>query len=83
MSPVQLWHVEQSAREQQYSAEWFSVRRYHITALHFSEILHHHRDTAPDRLVLSILMPRKFSSLATTWGIENESRAIQTYIEHK
>ena len=82
MSPVQLWPVEQSVREQQYSAEWFSVRRYHITALHFSEIVHHHRDAAPDQLVLGILMPRKFS-LATTWGIENESRAIQTYIEHE
>ena len=76
MSPAQLRHVEQSTREQRYSAEWFSVRRYRITASHFGEILHHRRDTPPDRLVLSILMPRKFSSPATTWGIENESKAI-------
>ena len=72
MSPAQLWHVEQSTREQQYSAEWFSVRRYRITASYFGEVLHRRRDTPPDRLVLSILMPRKFSSPATTWGIENE-----------
>ena len=83
MSPAQLRHVEQSTREQRYSAEWFSVRRYRITASHFGEILHRRRDTPPDRLVLSILMPRKFSSPATTWGIENESKAIQAYVEHK
>ena len=81
-APAQLRHVEQSTREQQYSAEWFAIRRYRITASHFGEILHRRRDTPPDRLVLSILMPRKFSSPATTWGIENESRAIQAYIEH-
>ena len=46
-------------------------------------VLHRRRDTPPDRLVLSILMPRKFSSPATTWGIENESKAIQAYVEHK
>ena len=72
MTSAQLRHVEQSTREQRHSAEWFSVRRYPITASHFGEILHHHRSTPPDRLVLSILMPRKFSSPATTWGIENE-----------
>ena len=83
MTPAQLRHVEQCTREQRYSTEWFSVRRYRITASHFGEILHRRRDTPPDRLVLSILMPRKFSSPATTWGIENESRAIQAYIEHK
>ena len=83
MTPAQLRHVEQCTREQRYSSEWFSVRRYRITASHFGEILHRRRDTPPDRLVLSILMPRKFSSPATTWGIENESRAIQAYIEHK
>ena len=83
MSPTQLQHVEQSTREQRYSSEWFSVHRYSITASHFGEILHCRKDTPPDRLVLSILMPRKFSSPATTWGIENESRVIQAYIEHK
>ena len=83
MTPAQLRHVEQSTREQRYSAEWFSVRRYRITASRFGEILHRRGDTPPDRLVLSILMPRKFSSPANTWGIENESRAIQAYIDHK
>ena len=83
MTSAQLRHVGQSTREQRYSAEWFSVRRYRITASHFGEILHRRRDTPPDRLVLSILMPRKLSSPATTWGIENESRAIQAYIDHK
>ena len=83
MSPAQLWHVERSTREQQYSAECFSARGYRIIVSHFGEILHHHRDTPPDRLVLSIFMPRKFSSPAITSGIENKSKAIQAYMEHK
>ena len=41
-------HVKQCTREQWYSTEWFLVCRYRITASHFGEILHHHRDTPPD-----------------------------------
>ena len=83
LSPSQLRHVELSTREQRNSYEWYSMRRYRITASRFGEILHRRLDTPPDRLVLSILQPRKFSSLATTWGIENEPKAIQAYVEHK
>ena len=32
MTPAQLQHVEQSTLEQRYCAEWFSARRYRITA---------------------------------------------------
>jgi len=59
------------------------MRGYRITASCFGEILHHRLDTPPDRLVLSILLPRKFSSLATAWGIENEPNKIQACIEFK
>ena len=83
MSPSQLRNIEQSTREQRESSLWFSARRYRITASHFGEILHRRRDTPPDRLVLSILKPRKFSTPATTWGTEHEAMAIQAYIHHQ
>ena len=83
MSPSQLRHIELSTGTQRNSPEWYSIRKYRITASRFGEILHRHLDTPPDRLVLSILQLRKFSSLATTWGIENETKAIQAYMDHK
>ena len=83
MSPSQIRNIEQSTREQRESSLWFAARRYRITASHFGEILHRRMDTPPDRLVLSILKPRRFSSPATTWGIENEAVAIQKYIDHQ
>ena len=83
MSSSELRNIEQSTREQRESTLWFSVRRYRITASHFGEILHRRKDKPPDRLVLSILKSRKFSSTATTWGIEHEAMAIQAYINHK
>ena len=81
--PLQLWDIEQSTRDQRESTLWFLVRRYRITASRFGEILHRRKDTPPDRLVLSILNPRTFSSPATTWGIEHEAMAIQAYLDHK
>lgn len=83
MSPSQLRNIEQSTRDQRESSLWFSARRYRITASHFGEILHRRMDTPPDRLVLSILKPRKFSSPAITWGIDNEPMAIQKYVDHQ
>ena len=80
MSSSQIWDIEQSTRDQRESTLWFSVRRYRITASRFGEILHRRKDTPPDRLVLSILNPRTFSSPATTWGIEHEAMAIQAYV---
>ena len=39
--------------------------------------------TLPDRLVMSILQPRSFSSAATNWGVYNEPLAIQAYVAYK
>ena len=83
MSPSQLRNIEQSAREQRESSLWFTAHSYRITAYHFGEILHRRKDTPPDRLVLSILKPRKFSTPATTWGTEHEAMAIQACIDHQ
>lgn len=62
---------------------WFSVRRYRITASHFGEIMHRKSSTAPDKLVLRLLQPKQFSSVATEWGIRNEAVAIEQYQKHQ
>ena len=83
MTAEQLREIEQKTREQRNSHFWFSVRRYRLTASHFGEILRRKADTPPDKLVLRILNPQSFSSDAIEWGIRNESKAIQSYIEYK
>ena len=40
-------------------------------------------DTPPDRLVLSIIQPKNFSSTATQYGIDNESNAIREYVAYQ
>lgn len=65
------------------SLVWFAVRHYRITASRFGEIMRRRASTAPDSLVLQILQPRQFSSVATDWGICNEAAAIDKYRTHK
>ena len=81
MPAEKLREIEQNTREQRNSPLWLKVRRYRITASRFGEILHRRADTPPDRLVLSILQPRSFSSAATDWGVQKEPLAIQEYIK--
>lgn len=85
MPTEKLREIEQNTREQRDSPLWQEVRRYRITASRFGEIVHRRDDTPPDRLVLSILEPRSFSTPATQWGIQKESLAIQEYqkFQHK
>ena len=40
-------------------------------------------DTPPDSLVLRILQPKKFTSNATKYGIDNETSAIQAYTDYQ
>ena len=76
-------HIEQNTREQRNSALWHSVRRYRITSSFFGSIYSRKDTTPPDRLVLSIIQPPKFSTRATMYGIENEPVAVNKYIEHQ
>ena len=46
-----LREIEQNTREQRQSLVWFSVRRYHITASCFGEILRRKPETPPDALM--------------------------------
>ena len=75
--------IERNTREQNQSSLWFSMRRYRITASLFGSVLSRKPDTPPDNLVLRILHPRKFSSIATKHGIDNETSAIKAYIDHQ
>ena len=61
-----------------------TVRRYRITSSHFGEVLHHLRDTPPDRLYgVKHFDAQEILITSHHLGIENESKAIQAYIEHK
>lgn len=83
MSAEKYREIEQKTREQRDSPLWYSVRQYRITASHFGEILRRKCDTLPDKLVMRILKPRSFSSIAIDWGVKNESRAILSYISYQ
>ena len=74
--------IERNTREQSSSSEWFSVRRYRLTASHFGEIFHQRPDTSPDALVKRLLNPSKITSPAIEWGLKHEPVAIQEYINH-
>ena len=78
-----LREIEHNTRDQHLSDVWLFVRRYRLTASRFGEILHRRPSTPPDRLVLSILQPKSFSSAATSWGIHNESSAIEAYVKYQ
>ena len=59
---------------------WFSVRSYRITASFFGQIYHLIPDTSPNSLVLR---KKTFTSQATNWGIQNESKALDKYQQYK
>ena len=71
--------IERSTVLQKDSPSWFRVTKYRITASVFGDIMHRRADTPPDKLVLRILEQRWFQSIATQWGLDNESYAVQEY----
>ena len=62
---------------------WFQARRYCITSSLFGQVLRRKEQTPPDSLVLQFLQPKQFSTPATHWGVSNESRAQEEYIQHQ
>jgi len=79
MSEEACMAIERDTREQRLSSQWFSVRRYRLTASHFGDIFRRRRETKPDALVLKILHPKQISSAAIDWGVQQESTAIEAY----
>ena len=83
ISEAKAREIEQGTRDQRLSLLWFSVRRYRITTSNFGRVLSLKRETPPDNLVMHILQPRHFTTLATQYGIDNEQLALEKYISHQ
>ena len=79
VSPEKAREIECNTRQQRFSQLWFDVRRYRITASIFGPVLSRRVDTPPDNLVLRIIQPKKCSTPATRYGIENEQVALENY----
>jgi len=85
--------IEQTTREQRHSPEWYSVRRYRLTASLFGEIYHRIANQTLNQMhsscdflslaSLRLLKPRQFTTPAVEWGVKNEALAIQAYIQHQ
>ena len=75
--------IERSTCEQRYSLEWYSARRYRLTASHFEEIYHRRSNTPPGPLVLRLLSNSQIISPALRWGVEHEAKAIEAYIDYQ
>lgn len=82
VTPEKIREVERNTRDQALSLEWFSVRRFRLTASMFGRILHMRSSTPPDALVMTLLYPKQISSPAIEWGKKNESTALNEYTKH-
>lgn len=80
VSPEKAREIEHNTRQQSSSQLWFDVHRFRITASLFGQVLSRWVDTPPDNLVLRIIQPKKFSTPATRYGIENERAALEKYV---
>ena len=49
----------------------------------FGRVVSLKRETPPDSLVMHILQPKHFSTLATQYGIDNEQLALEKYVSHQ
>ena len=83
ISEAKAREIEQGTQDQRLSLLWFSARRYRITASNFGRVLSLKRETPPDSLVMHILQPKRFSTLATQYGIDNEQLTLEKYISHQ
>ena len=83
VSEDQARRIEQNTRKQRQSSLWYSVRRYRITSSIFGSILSRRDSTPPDSLVLRIIQPRSFSTVATKYGLEKEAVAVKEYVSHQ
>ena len=72
--------IERETHEQRLCAAWFTIRRYRLTASRFGDVISRKPSTPPDKLVLNILQPTNFTSVAMKYGIDNEKCAIEAYI---
>ena len=64
--------IERETCEQRLRAARFAVRRYRLTASRFGNVISRKPTTPPDKLVLNIIQPTNFTSVAIKYSIENE-----------
>ena len=60
-----------------------TVKINRITSSLFGQVLQRKEQTPPDSLVLQILQQKQFTTPATQWGVSNESRAWEEYIQRQ
>ena len=65
------------------SSVWFAIPRYCLTASMFGDVISRRPETPPDKLVLRILKPTDFTTLAMQYGIDNEKVAIEQYTQYQ
>ena len=83
ISEAKAREIEHCTWYQRFSSPWFSAHCYRITASNFVRVLSLKRETPPDCLVMHILQPKHFSTLATQYGIDNERLALEKYVSHQ
>jgi len=72
--------IERKTCEQRLSSMWYSVRHYRLTTSRFGDVISHKPTILPEKLVLSILQPTDFSSVAMRYGIDHEKVALEAYV---
>lgn len=82
VSEDDIREIEQNTRDQRLSPLWHSARRFRITASNFGSVMSRRHDTPPDCLVLQLVQPKKFSSPAIQYGIDNEPIALAEYVAY-
>ena len=80
MRKEQCIQIEQKTRDQADSQDWFEARKNRLTASNFGLIVK--RQKVTDKFIQTLLQPKKFNSAATSYGKNNEKKAIQKYIKN-
>ena len=75
--------IERETVGQRKSSHWYEVHNFRLTASIFGTILRRKPDTPPDKLDLSILQSKRFTSAATEWGVQQETFASDAYVKHR
>lgn len=79
ISEQQCVQTEETTRDQANCMAWFEARKNKLTASNFGLIVK--RKKVTDKFLQTILHPKEFTSAATSYGKNNEKKAIQRYIK--
>ena len=71
--------IEVATRNQSNSIRWHQERKHRLTASTFGTILKRKKNS--ETFVLSLIHPKQFTSAPTSYGLSNEKRAIEKYVQ--